>query len=232
MRPEIKRFEVPAWPKLAASHIQDCINTILREQSRCSVMLTGGRSAERLYREWSEHPAFQLLQGVTFYFGDERCVPPDHSDSNYGMVMQTLFQRGVPAGCSVFRMEADNPDHGAGALAYGAALPKAIDVMLFGVGEDGHIASLFPGSTALQETDRRVVPITSPKPPHHRLTITPAVITQARYLFVLATGPVKAAVLCDALKTPNDFATLPARLVLNATWLLDNALPEAGLTGS
>lgn len=211
---------------LAAGLIQDSISAFLREQGYCNVILTGGRSAERLYAAWSGVPALRQLTSVRFYFSDERCVPPDHSESNYGMAMRTLFQYGVPADCSVFRIEADDPDHEAAALRYGNVLPNTIDVMLLGVGEDGHIASLFPGSAALHETDRRVVHITGPKPPYDRLTITPQVIAQAKSVFVLATGPTKAAVLGKARQKSADFDALPARLALNSTWLLDAELPE------
>lgn len=211
---------------LAAGLIQDNINAVLRKQGCCNVMLTGGRSAERLYTAWSGLPALLQMTGVRFYFGDERCVPPDHPESNFGMAMRSLFSRGVPVGCTIFRMEADDPDHEAAALRYDDELPNMIDVMLLGVGEDGHIASLFPNSAALHETDRRVVSITGPKPPFDRLTITPPTIAQAKSVFVLATGTAKAAVLSMALQAPNDFDTLPVRLVLNTTWLLDTALPE------
>ena len=81
---------------------------------------------------------------TTVPFGDERCVPPDHDESNYGMAMQTLFSHGVPIECSVFRMEADAIDIEAAEQRYADLLPDSIDVILLGVGEDGHIASLFP----------------------------------------------------------------------------------------
>jgi 6-phosphogluconolactonase len=196
-------------------------------------MLTGGRSAERLYRVWSELPDFQSLKGVRFYFGDERCVPADHPESNYGVVMRSLFQRGVPAGCSIFPMDGADPDRDAAARRYDEALPEKMDVLLLGVGEDGHIASLFPGSEALHETGRRVVPVVGPKLPRERLTITPPVISRAGSIFVLAAGAAKAAVLSDLLAAPgNDALKLPARLALHATWLLDTALPEITLTES
>jgi 6-phosphogluconolactonase len=225
-RPEIKQFESTDWPTMAAGLIQNSINNVLAEQGKCSVMLTGGRSAARLYKTWRDLPAFQQKTGVSFYFGDERCVPPDHSDSNYGMAMQTLFQRGVPAGCSVFRMEADAADHEAAARRYADLLPDSIEVLLLGVCEDGHIASLFPNNAALQERKRRVIPITGPKPPFVRLTITPPVIAQAKSIFVLATGTAKAKVFSIARQAPSNFDALPARLVLSATCLLDTALTE------
>lgn len=221
MQPEINRFESTDWPTKAAGLISDNINSILDEQGKCSVMLTGGRSAARLYKAWRDLPVFQQMTGVGFYFGDERCVPPDHAESNYGMAMQNLFLNDVPTGCTVFRMEADDIDQEAAAQRYANQLPDPIDVLLLGVGEDGHIASLFPRNVALKEFKRWVIPITGPKPPFERLTITPRVITKARSVFVLATGSEKAAILCAALNNPNDIATLPARLTLSGTWLMD-----------
>lgn len=205
----------------SARLIQDSINAVLLERGQCSVMLTGGRSAARLYTAWAGLPAFLQMTGVQFYFGDERCVPPDHPESNYGMAMRTLFNQGVPLGCSVFRVEADDPNHEAAALRYEVGLPDKVDVLLLGVGEDGHIASLFPGSVVLKEVHRRVVSVTGPKPPHERLTITPPVIAQARSVFVLATGIAKTQILVKLLQVGGDFDTIPARLILNATWLLD-----------
>lgn len=225
MHQQIVLLEPKEWPALAAGKIQKAILDVLNEQGQCSVMLTGGRSADRLYTAWSELPAFQSLTGVRFYFGDERCVPPSHPESNYGMVMRTLFRRGVPPGCTIFRMEADDPDQEAAARRYSEALPDMVDVMILSVGEDGHIASLFPGGAALRENHRRVVPATGSKPPCMRLTITPSGIVHAKSIFVLAIGAAKAAVLSKALLVPADFDSLPARLVLNATWLLDSALP-------
>lgn len=227
MHPEIKQFELLEWPVRSAQLIQDSITFILANKPQCSVMLTGGRSAERLYLAWAELPAFRQITGVQFYFGDERCVPPDHAESNYGMAMQSLFNQGVPAGCSVFRMEADAPDCNEAAIRYESVLPNKVDVMLLGVGEDGHVASLFPGSVALHVVNRRVMHITGPKPPHERLTITPSVITQARSIFVLATGVSKAQILAEALQVIDDFVIMPARLALNATWLMDTPYLEA-----
>ena len=132
MQPEIKQFESTVWPMKVAGLISDNINSFLDEQGKCSVILTGGRRAARLYKAWSDLPAFQQMTGVSFYFGDERCVPPDHAESNYGMAMQTLFQHGVPAGCSVFRMEADATYQAAAAKRYADLLPVSIDVLLLG----------------------------------------------------------------------------------------------------
>jgi 6-phosphogluconolactonase len=128
MQPEIKQFEGIDWPMKAASLIQDNINSVLAKQGKCSVMLTGGRSAARIYKAWRDLPAFQQMTGVSFYFGDERCVSPDHTESNYGLAMQILFQHRMPAGYSVFRMEADTTDLDEAAQHYDDLLPDSIDV--------------------------------------------------------------------------------------------------------
>jgi 6-phosphogluconolactonase len=213
------------WTGEVVSRLQAEIIARIRNTGSCSVMLTGGRSAARLYAYWGALPEFRQLNGVSFYFGDERCVPPDHADSNYRLALDTLFQGGVPSGCVVFRMEADSADIKAAATRYERLLPAAVDVLLLSVGDDGHIASLFPKSAVLFEHKRRVRCATSPRFPFDRLTITPKVLSNARSVFVLATGAAKAKVLHRALSSPGDFASLPARMVLQATWLLDSAFP-------
>jgi len=220
----IRLFHESDWSDQASRAVQDVMDTRLAEDRECSVMLTGGRCAERFYTAWAKLLPTRTVGDVRFYFGDERCVPPDHSESNYGMVVKTLFARGIPEGCTIFRMEADDVDREAAALRYAKALPDSIDILLLGVGEDGHIASLFPKSPALLEFHRRVVLVSSPKPPHERLTITPPVIAQAKYIFVLAAGRAKAQVLVKALRQESNVAAMPVRMVLDATWLLDTSL--------
>ena len=195
------------------------IERALLERGACDVMLTGGRSVERLYRAWAVLPDFRKLRGVRFYFGDERCAPPDHPESNYGMAMSTLFATGASENIAIHRMEADSMDVEIAADHYAALLPESIDVLLLSMGDDGHIASLFPQSALLHETHRRVMPVTGPKPPFQRLTITPPVIQNAREVFVLALGEQKRAVYEEALRDPADIDGIPARLVLNRTWI-------------
>jgi 6-phosphogluconolactonase len=184
-------------------------------------MLTGGRSAECLYLAWSALPDFKKLGGVHFYFGDERIVPSTHLESNYGLVMRTLFNKGIPDGCSIVRMEVEHPNRDEVSMAYEKKLPGKLDILLLSVGEDGHIASLFPHGEGLNEASRSIVPVSGPKPPNDRLTITPIVIARARKVFVLAIGAKKKDILRRARVAPHNFADLPARLVLGATWLLD-----------
>jgi 6-phosphogluconolactonase len=209
-----------SWPGYAADAIAQAIEATIADRGVCHVMLTGGKTAERLYRQCSK--TFVLPQkGIRFFFGDERCVSPDNSESNYALVMRTLLPKGIPPGCSIMRMEAENLDQEAAAKAYEKLLPEAIDVLLLGMGKDGHIASLFPYSPTLHSGSRSVVPVTGPKPPCERLTITPRVITRARSVFVLATGAEKGKVLAEALQSAEDFLSLPVRLASEGTWLLD-----------
>lgn len=209
------------WPERVAEVIHSSVKTILNEKSSCNIMLTGGRSAELLYRAWAGLPDFNKLFGVFFYFGDERCVPPENSESNYNLVMRTLFHDGIPGGCAIVRMEAECDDSNAAARSYENILPDNLDILLLSLGLDGHIASLFPKSDALHEICRRVVPTWGVNLPHARLTITPPVFLHAKRIFVLAMGVEKAAVLQQAKLDPLETDSLPARLVLDATWFLN-----------
>lgn len=225
----VKYLHPITWANSTARLLQGTIEHVCIEHGFCSVFLTGGRSAERLYGAWAELPAFNMLRNVHFYFGDERCVPPDDPRSNYGLAMRTLFQSGVPRNCSVSRMAAEQADHAAAAADYEKKLPDRLDVVLLSVGEDGHIASIFPRSDALYETARYVVPVSAPKPPYDRITVTLPLIAQAIHVFVMAFGEGKAAVfeqvkdeIKNELKTSAD---LPAKIVLGATWLLNSSPP-------
>lgn len=227
--PSIKSFDPDLWDQKAAELVHHQVESVVRRRGQCNILLTGGSVAKRMYAAWSRECDIFSLKNVSFYFGDERCVLPDRPESNYGMAMNTLFKSGLPQGCAIHRMEAESDDLEAAAERYAAILPRAIDILLLGVGEDGHIASLFPFSAALHENRRWVLPIIGPKRPNRRLTITPPVILQAHSIVVLAGGAVKAAVLTEALRMPNNIDALPARLVLRGTWLLDTPVNDLNM---
>ena len=213
---------IQGWAAMAADVIGQAINSTIACRGVCHVMLTGGNTVAPLYRHWAGSSALPWDR-IRFLFGDERCVPPDHDQSNYALTMRTLLSNGLPAGCSIMRMNGDNPDRDAAAQEYELLLPAEIDVLLLGVGTDGHIASLFPGSHALHPAHRTVLPVTAPVPPHERLTITPRVIGNSKSIFLLATGEEKGRILAEALISPGDYTSLPVRLALGGTWLLDEA---------
>ena len=141
---------------------------------------------------------------VQITFGDERCVPPDHADSNYRMARETLLEAvAIPPG-NIFRMRGEIAPADAAheyedrlaAVAARCGEPRYIhDLVLLGLGEDGHTASLFPGSPALAETVRNVIPATGPKPPPQRVTMTFPLINAARHVGFLVTGEDKHALV-------------------------------------
>ena len=207
------------WVAISANLIIDSINEALDQKGCCSIMLTGGRSAEKVYRHLAQLPSFKLLSNIDFYFGDERCVASNHQESNYMLAHQTLFANGLPPNSNVYRMEADSYDIEAASQRYDEVLPGEIDVLLLSVGEDGHIASLFPNSDALFETKRRVLPVKVSKFPFSRLTVTPPVLINAKKVFVLAIGQKKRLIHEAAMRSSTNVMTIPACLVLNHIWI-------------
>jgi 6-phosphogluconolactonase len=184
--------------------------------------LAGGRTPEPVYRELASDRRI-LWSQVDVFFTDERAVPPDDPESNYHMVYRALLSRvPIPEG-RVHRMEAERLDRDAAAGEYARALPPRLDVLLLGVGADGHTASLFPGAGALDERGRLVVPVVGPKPPGERLTITPPVIEAARKLAVIAAGADKADMVARALEGPVTPRAVPAALARRGVWFLDRA---------
>jgi 6-phosphogluconolactonase len=197
------------------------IFNVIAQKEYCNLCLTGGRSAKALYSVWKNDIELQnSLLSCNIYFTDERCVPPDHDDSNFKLVKRTLFDEKLTL-INVFRIRAEKVDVAAEAVRYETILPENMDVMLLSMGEDGHIASLFPHSNILKENKRFVVPVIGPKPPNKRITVTPVVITRAKQVFTLAIGAEKQKMYEQALKDPQDIETIPARLVLNRQWIFD-----------
>lgn len=205
------------------------IETIAR-QGGCSLALAGGSTPRPVYLRLAERPGIPW-HAVAVFFGDERAVPPDHPRSNYRLAVETLLSRVAVPPVQIHRMEAERPDPDQAAREYEALLPDPLDLLLLGIGADGHIASLFPHAAALTEYQRRVVPASGGVPPLPRLTITPPVIGQARRLLVLAVGPDKAPAVAGALASDSKPEALPARLARQGTWILDRAA-AAGLPGS
>jgi 6-phosphogluconolactonase len=153
------------------------------------------------------------------FWVDERAVPPSSPDSNFRLAMSLWLDSSAASPASIHRMPADNPDLDEAATLYTAELRQVLgeaphlDLVLLGVGPDGHVASLFPGHQALSEERELVLPIVNaPKPPPRRLTLTMPVLADAGRVIVMALGESKAAVMHEAL-TRED-SSLPVSLVL------------------
>jgi len=161
------------------------------------------------------------------FFADERAVAPDDPASNYRLARETLLERAGIPGERVYPMFSREPagDHEAlerAALAYEDVLPPRLDVLILGLGEDGHTASLFPGADTLSETRRRVVPAIGPTEPRRRLTITPGVIHAARLVVVLARGSRKREAVRRALEMQTGTVQdTPGLLARHGIWILD-----------
>jgi 6-phosphogluconolactonase len=205
---------VPKPPEL---HIIDdpaiAVGDLLAEQARRggAIVLTGGSTPARAY----EHAARATpdWSTVSLWWGDERCVPPDDERSNFGLARRTLLERldGQPARLHRIRGE-DQP--AAAAASYDQELRgTTLDLLLLGLGPDGHLASLFPNSPGLAETERLVIPAEAKLDPFvERVTMTPPALRRARRMIYLATGERKSEAVADALAGPPDPA-VPGSLI-------------------
>jgi 6-phosphogluconolactonase len=207
-------FTVLDSPEDVAAAAASDIAGALREGAR-SLVLAGGTTPQRCYELLSQ---MDIEWGrVTILFGDERCVHPDHPDSNYRMARETLLDRVSPA--TVHRMPAElGPDEGAGLYAHIVASVAPLDIVTLGVGEDGHTASLFPGHPALKATALVVGIRDSPKPPPQRVTMTLPALQRARRVIILATGAGKADAVAKAKR-----GEVPSGMIAGARWLIDRA---------
>jgi 6-phosphogluconolactonase len=201
--------------------IEKSLLEFLSSNPSSSIMLTGGRSIVSFYSKWSQTLA-NYGSKISFYFGDERCVPKYSIESNFSTVKKYLFGDNIGSGLGqVYRIRAESENIEAESNRYSLLLPDSVDILLLSMGEDGHIASLFPHSPALSETERKVVPVIGPITPFRRLTITPPVIQSAKKVYVLAIGDEKRRKYEEALFDPEDISSIPARLVLDRTWIFD-----------
>jgi 6-phosphogluconolactonase len=213
----------------AARLILDLARKAIAARGLFRLGLTGGRSPRAI------HTALMALAGdlpwpkVQLTFGDERCVPPDHEDSNYRVARESLIDpSGIPEG-NVFRMRGEiDPEtaareYEAKLRAVAARLGEphyAHDLLLLGLGEDGHTASLFPGSPALDETTREVLPVIGPKPPPQRLSMTFPLINASRHVLFLVAEPAKREIAEAAIAGDRRYPASRVHGQEQTTWLL------------
>jgi len=219
VKARIQIADASALAQAAAQVIGQLIRESLDMRRRSSLALAGGHTPEPVYRSLARLGTVAWNR-VDIFFGDERAVPPDDDRSNYRMAREALLDHVPIAPSAINRIEAERPDADRVAAGYAARLPARFDIILLGIGEDGHTASLFPHSPALEEHTRLVVATSAPEPPP-RITITPPVLAAARETLVIAAGRRKAAAVRRALLEPVSPAECPGCLVRNGRWLLD-----------
>jgi 6-phosphogluconolactonase len=212
----------------------------IARQGRFSVALSGGSTPARLYtllaskRRGGHHMPWAK---VHVFWGDERVVPPNHPDSNFRAAREALLARVPIPQANVHRIRTEARTPSAAAALYEQELRNffavpvgqfpRFDLVLLGLGADGHTASLFPGSEALREPTRLVVAPMVAKLGMHRITLTLPVINNARAVMFLVSGGQKAGTLARALEGGERGAELPAQLVRprdgTVLWLVDRA---------
>ena len=201
-----------------------------------TVALSGGSTPQETYLRLADPTLATKVswRNVHLFWGDERCVPPDHPDSNYRMARKTMIQKVPIPQANVHRIQGElDPDLAAEAYVeelrslFGSNERPRFDLIYLGLGQDGHIASLFPGSHALRETERWALAVFSEAHQSWRVTLTPPVLNSARQLSFLVSGKSKADRLQEVLEGEPQSEPLPAQLVqpLNGqvTWLVDQA---------
>ena len=201
------------------------------ERGRFTVAFAGGSTPRATYKVLAQYYADRIdWSRVHAFFGDERTVSPDHADSNYRMAHETLLSR-VSVG-SVHRMHGELPSEGAAAAYeeelrefFGRSGIPAFDLVLLGLGADGHTLSLFPETSALDVTDRWVVANPVPKLETTRLTLTIPVINAAMAVTFLVAGEGKAGALKAILEGGADPRAYPAKFIRpesgDLTWTVD-----------
>jgi 6-phosphogluconolactonase len=229
------------FARLADQYVVGC--------GRFTVALSGGSTPKAMLSLLAAHPFVDTVpwSSIYFFWGDERCVPPDHPDSNYRMASEALLSKVPVPPANIFRIPAENPDPQRAAEEYAATLTRfflvgagatstdtaplsnlpRLDLVFLGMGPDGHTASLFPHTTALQAGDQIVVANYVEKFKTYRITLTAATINNSRNVTFLAAGEDKAETLKNVLEGSYQPDLYPSQLIRprNGTllWLVDEA---------
>lgn len=221
----------------AAQHFLSVGQAAILQKGRFSVVLSGGNTPRLLYRRMTS-PRFQDAMDwndVHFFWGDERCVPPEHAESNYRMVRETLLDHLPIPGSNIHRVMTELPPQEAARhyenelkIFFGQDLedpPPKFDLVLLGMGSDGHTASLFPNTAAIHEKQHWVVAHYIEAISAWRVTLTPVILNAAHDVLFLIAGEEKAKVLCEVIKGADQPDILPAQVIQpkagNLHWFVD-----------
>lgn len=217
-----------------ASAIVKCAQHSVALRGRFNIALSGGETPRSIYQLLHQTPFHHQMpwQQTHVFFTDERTVPPDHKDSNFGMANSALLSHVPLLQENIHRIQAEDPQPKAAAHRYAETLEKLLprrhqlpqfDLVLLGVGTDGHVASLFPGTTILQETTQLVAAVHVEKLQTWRISVTFPVINHAENIFIIATGAEKANVLKEvfAPNSPTKFPVQQLHPEGTLSWFLD-----------
>lgn len=239
--PEIYVTRHEDWAQKAAAFILTISEQAIQSTGQCVIALSGGSTPKTLYQtirtpEWSTR--FNWSR-IVFLFGDERCVAPDRTDSNYGMAQRELFQPLNLPQDRIHRMKGEYSDPAVAAEEYEQtlrdvttcrtpAVPR-IDLVLLGLGDDGHTASLFPGTAALHERSKLVTVGQAPTGIRSRLTLTLGVLNHAAVVLFIVTGAGKSEMVHRVIESDAEHS-LPASRVSphngRLVWILDHAAAQ------
>jgi 6-phosphogluconolactonase len=215
-------FEDIDWSLKSAQIIAENIKVYCSSRGVCNLMLTGGKSAAHLYQDL--FPIIREFSGqINFYFGDERCVKMESLDSNYQMVLGCLPNSFDMS--HIIRIKGEAEDLQEECDRYASILPDNMDILLLSIGDDAHIASIFPHFDA-HIHEKMVAATESPNHPHKRISITKKVIDKSSQIFCLVKGEKKGIALSAAFMPDADWHEYPARLAESAHWLLDRSANE------
>ncbi len=221
--------------RMAANTIQELAHTAINQTGRFSIALSGGSTPKTLFQILASDYQEKIdWENIYVFWGDERCVPPDDADSNYKMARETLLDHVPVLEANIYRIRGELPPE-EGAVQYEEALrgvfnnqlPR-IDLILLGMGDDGHTASLFPGTDALNEQQKWVIPNhVSTAKQTWRITLTLPVINNAANVMFLVAGTGKSKTLKRVLQGDYKPTELPSQLIKptngNLVWAVDHA---------
>jgi 6-phosphogluconolactonase len=239
VRSQVRVFsDLATASRAAAEELAGYLRRTVLARGRCGVALAGGRTPRLLYELLAQNGQTPWDR-THLWWTDERYVPPEDARSNAQMVYEALVRRACLPPGNVHPMPTDFPDPEDAARAYEAELRSflrgfgGLDLVLLGMGSDGHVASLFPGSPAVWEARRWVVAVRAPAEPPSRLTLTFPVLRAARRVDVVVVGVRKRAALRRALMGPPDPLTCPASAVSSreglVVWWVDRAAAGRGV---
>ena len=212
-------LELISFPNIAdcaerfSDDILACLGQAIKARGRASLAVSGGRSPAHLFPALAHRPL--LWDRVTLTLIDERWVDVDDGDSNEGLARRLLMQ-GPAAKARFVGMKTDHPDPASGHTQVETALATLdwpLDAIFLGMGEDGHIASLFPGSGDWIDAPGRALAVAADSGRQARMSLTPGAVLDCRQIFLVITGPEKRATF-EAAMQPGPLSELPVRLVL------------------